>query len=66
MGRYGLDELKKLHERLASRLDSWEMLRLEDSQLLPMLLRVFQTSIKARVPTVQDVMCELVKEDKSV
>ena len=66
MGRYGLDELKKLHERFASRLDSWEMLRLEYSQLLPMLPRVFQTTIKAREPTVQDVMCELVKEDKSV
>jgi hypothetical protein len=27
---------------------------------------VFQTTIKACVPTVQDAMCELAKEDKSV
>lgn len=66
VGTYGLLELQELHVRFAARLGSWENLRLEYSQLLPLLQRAFQTTIKGRVPTVQDVMSELVKPDRSV
>jgi hypothetical protein len=63
---YGLKELKQLHTRFANCLGSFEEIRLEYSQLLPSLTRSFQTTIKGRVATVQDVMTELVKPDRSI
>ena len=47
-------------------LGSFEEIRLEYSQLLPSLTRSFQTTIKGRVATVQDVVTELVKPDRSI